>query len=902
MINRLGLIRSESGILLVLVIVFGGTDRLAAQLPEEIGLPPEIIFEPTAGGFTAADVNEAYEELLRGPIHEGYAEQFDTAPSVGVIVDRAPPAPIPEIPPEIRPDDQQVEWLPGYWFWDDDRDDYIWISGSWRAIPPGVTWIPGYWAELPDGRHQWIGGTWVASEQDQLDYIAESPPASLELGPVGTAPSVNHFWVPGCWQWNTGSYGWRPGYWSVGYSNWVWVPARYRWTPRGYLFCPGYWDYPFESRGTLFSPVWFHQPYLTRSSFFYTPRLVLRPSVLRSHLWLRPGFCHYYFGDFYAVNYRQRGIYPWFGIHTGSVMVSGRRGYDPLFEHYSRFSGVGNTTIVNQMNVQFNQFVNLPNLRPPRTYSEQVNRLGTYHSINSNRVSVSQNDVLVLAEPLRDLSRREPTRFRSISTEQMAQIRSAAGRIPELSSTRRTMETVAQDRFPASNSSGPAARQSTSSSEAVRSILERGRAAAERGSARPELGRSIVEQRSKHEDSAVVGASAEVKKESVPNPFRSANNSRIGESGTRPQRTATGPTRAADGYPRSTADSRVAGNPLRVEASRDAIMATGNGIGNRATERNGGSRPLPSDNAKLPTANPASPSTSPWRPPAARGGVSGADGSSRPNISSESGRPSSLPNVTLGDRPATGRSGPSVQQRLPTSQTPTPSVTASPSPRSPGSAPYPGKSPGYDGGASAPYPSRSSAPSDRTINTPVPGIKSNPTASGINAQPTPSRIAPSSRSGSIPSTRSGPSSASANSPAPSARLGSGASTSSARSNSSSMRQALDASRRSANSSPSISGPSASGSIPSTRSGPSSASANSPAPSARLGSGASTSSARSNSSSMRQALDASRRSANSSPSASGPSASGPARGSSPNSGPPRSGSSNSSRGPSRTGGR
>ncbi|MBX3421611.1 MAG: YXWGXW repeat-containing protein [Pirellulaceae bacterium] len=419
-------------------VVATGTPTLAPPQPGEAVPPrPESVLNETASEF---------EELLRGPLHEAFAEQYSPQPVEGVIADRQPPPLVPEMPPEIRPDGKNVEWLPGYWFWDDERDDFIWISGTWRAIPPGVRWMPGYWVDLGDGRHQWVAGTWVGSGQRELEYIAQVPPETLDFGPVGEAQSANHFWVPGCWQWNNTNYVWRPGYWSVGYANWVWVPARYLWTPRGYVHCAGYWDYPFDARGTLFAPIWFNQPIYAAPGFFFHPRAALLSTVLRTHLWVRPGFRHYYFGDFYALNYRQQGIYPWFGYHTGLNLVGGRRGYDPLFEHYSRFQGGGTPSVI-QMNNQFNLFVNQPNLRPPRTFHEQVSwRATSGGSNNSGRQSigdaVSARSAEQLAAPISELARRDASRYRALPGDQLSQSRQRSEQFPELALMRRNLESA----------------------------------------------------------------------------------------------------------------------------------------------------------------------------------------------------------------------------------------------------------------------------------------------------------------------------------------------------------------------------------------------------------------------------------------------------------------------------
>ena len=53
--------------------------------------------------------------------------------------------------PPRSPQGADVEWIPGYWAWDDERNDYLWISGIWRDIPPGRQWVPGYWSQVDGG-------------------------------------------------------------------------------------------------------------------------------------------------------------------------------------------------------------------------------------------------------------------------------------------------------------------------------------------------------------------------------------------------------------------------------------------------------------------------------------------------------------------------------------------------------------------------------------------------------------------------------------------------------------------------------------------------------------------------------------------------------------------------------
>jgi hypothetical protein len=175
-------------------------------------------FVISLGAAIASGQGEGYADeegaqvLTRGPIHEAFAEMVSYNPEPGVIVQKAPPGDINELPPEVRPDGENITWIPGYWGWDDERDDYLWISGTWRALPPGRQWTTGYWGEAEQG-HQWTSGYWADSSVQETTYLPR-PPISVEAGPNVAAPSNDHGWTPGSWMWQQERYAWRPGYWS----------------------------------------------------------------------------------------------------------------------------------------------------------------------------------------------------------------------------------------------------------------------------------------------------------------------------------------------------------------------------------------------------------------------------------------------------------------------------------------------------------------------------------------------------------------------------------------------------------------------------------------------------------------------------------------------------------------
>src|ERR1700730_15085078 len=62
-----------------------------------------------------------------GPVHEAFAEPGSARPPPSPIVPKRPPEPIPEVPPDEKPDGANVQWIPGYWAWDDDSADFLWV-------------------------------------------------------------------------------------------------------------------------------------------------------------------------------------------------------------------------------------------------------------------------------------------------------------------------------------------------------------------------------------------------------------------------------------------------------------------------------------------------------------------------------------------------------------------------------------------------------------------------------------------------------------------------------------------------------------------------------------------------------------------------------------------------------
>src|SRR5204862_2566715 len=117
--------------------------------------PPAAAQQPPAAAQQPDAGQPGVEVLTSGPMHEAYARPTEVRPEAPPVVPKQPPEPIEEVAPDQKPEGDNVVWIPGYWAWDEDRSDYIWVSGFWRDVPPGRTWVPGCWQQAQGG-WQWV--------------------------------------------------------------------------------------------------------------------------------------------------------------------------------------------------------------------------------------------------------------------------------------------------------------------------------------------------------------------------------------------------------------------------------------------------------------------------------------------------------------------------------------------------------------------------------------------------------------------------------------------------------------------------------------------------------------------------------------------------------------------------
>lgn len=292
-----------------LLTIFGLASWSESQEVKPVPLPDE-------------QKKEGIEILTRGPLHEAFAQPFGVTPEPGPMVPKAPPPPLPEEPPAERPDIENAQWIPGYWAWDAERKDHIWVSGVFRVPPQNRKYVPGYWQQTDDG-WRWIQGFWANPNQPEIPYTPE-PPAPLDEGPQTPAPDDQSTYVPGSWVFRDGRFIWRPGYWSPFQEGRIWVPAHYVWTPNGYIFVDGYWEQPFDLRGLAYAPAYFPMPLWQDAGWRYQPSFIISFGAFFDSCFIGPrgGF---YFGNFYDPFYARLGYRPWY---------NGRGRYDPTFAYY----------------------------------------------------------------------------------------------------------------------------------------------------------------------------------------------------------------------------------------------------------------------------------------------------------------------------------------------------------------------------------------------------------------------------------------------------------------------------------------------------------------------------------------------------------------------------------------
>ncbi len=248
-------------------------------------------------------------------IHEAFITDVRADIAIEPI-EQAPPAPIRELTPAQT--DPDTIWIPGYWEWDGERNDFVWVSGIWRQPPPNHLWIPGQWQEVEQNQWVWIKGFWSDVPLNQLTYLSVPPPDPMDEE-APEANSDDEFWVNGCWEYQaeTESYQWRDGYWEKRDPDWILIPCHYRWRPEGYVRIEAYWDWPLEDRGAAYAPVYVAPE--QRTNYVYEPKESYTTVQIIQYLF--PSYpdyltCYDYYSYYYPHYWEGYApTPPWWGWH-----------------------------------------------------------------------------------------------------------------------------------------------------------------------------------------------------------------------------------------------------------------------------------------------------------------------------------------------------------------------------------------------------------------------------------------------------------------------------------------------------------------------------------------------------------------------------------------------------------
>lgn len=274
----------------------------------------------------------------QGPVHEAFANPGDPVrgKAEGNTAPKAPPPRVPELPPEDKPTGDNVTWIPGYWQFDNEKKDFIWVSGFWRNAPPGRSWSAGEW-RVENGQNRYIPGYWKPTNENSWRVDLPEPPQTVESGPNIPAPHKDAQWIPGQWVHRNENYVWQPGYWGEVENNMMWMPGQYNYTGSGYRYVTGYWDYCFEDRGLLYAPVYFSRPLWLNAGWNYTPCYSINVGLGGGWAW---GFGGFYnnlyvgagYGGFWFGNYGGWG--GWGGGYRPWCWNGNNRYGNPAYNHY----------------------------------------------------------------------------------------------------------------------------------------------------------------------------------------------------------------------------------------------------------------------------------------------------------------------------------------------------------------------------------------------------------------------------------------------------------------------------------------------------------------------------------------------------------------------------------------
>lgn len=215
--------------------------------------------EPAAIAAAAPVASTASPVQLPGPVHEALVPMSTPAVEVSTRSTRQPPVEQPLLAKPTQTFADAV-WVEGYWDWSPYRREFVWVPGTWRRIPPGLSWQPGKWVPAPDGAVRYPGYLFATAASPQI--VRTAPPEDGEYakdgGRMATQKMVGEdaVWVRGSWELDAqGNYLWTPGFVAGVEPGRVWQPGRIVPIAGAYAVVPGYWDYPLAQRGPAFAAL-----------------------------------------------------------------------------------------------------------------------------------------------------------------------------------------------------------------------------------------------------------------------------------------------------------------------------------------------------------------------------------------------------------------------------------------------------------------------------------------------------------------------------------------------------------------------------------------------------------------------------------------------------------------------
>ncbi len=85
----------------------------------------------------------------RAAVHEAFAVLGQPIVNASPTVLATPPAPLAENPATLLRSGTNLQWISGYWSWHVELEQFVWITGLHREVPPGRRWVAGEWFEVP---------------------------------------------------------------------------------------------------------------------------------------------------------------------------------------------------------------------------------------------------------------------------------------------------------------------------------------------------------------------------------------------------------------------------------------------------------------------------------------------------------------------------------------------------------------------------------------------------------------------------------------------------------------------------------------------------------------------------------------------------------------------------------